>query len=736
MVGRRLLRLSATVLVVVATHATGYASVPITGRVIDGQTGESIADVQIVMDDTATVVTDSHGRFQVLLPDGQVTLSVWAVGYHAQTQQVQHRAGQDSLQIHLVRRVIELSDEIVIYGKRATPAVARATRPTTTAAALDRIDGVGLVRRANFGFDPAIRGTQPSQVGVVIEGMKIFHACVDRMDPVTSYVETENLDRLEITRGGFDLTQGAMAGGVVNLITQKPHFDALLSGSTQTGVESASGHRFSRSVVNVAKGDLAARGSFSFRTSGQMRAGGGDQIDNTQYSKYNYKLDLVRRSDRHRIEVGMLADEAWDIGYPALLMDARRASSRLYHAVHTWTPTGGRLRSLQTKVYVSAVDHWMDDDDRDVTTREVMRDMYMPMFGRTRAWGVLQTLQLGAHRQTLKLVLDAYEVHAFADMEMISINPDVATMYLLNLGQVERRHGALTADYQRSAGERWQIRANLRFDGIDQDLTDPMGRRQMAATWGDDELDHRFAIPNVSTTLAYQWQDNTEFSLGLSDHGRVPTQLESYGFYLYNPADGYFYTGQPKLKPERGRQIEIGLTHEVRRRRFQLRLHYSRLTDYIAGVVQESIFKTYENIPRASLMGAEVLLELPLTTSMILKGNANYTRGHNDSFHEPLPFVPPLEGRLGLLMERDRLLIDVSSRIVARQMRIADRTSLEDETPGYVTLDLRAEYRLGQQHRLEWALENALDRRYHEHLSVENFPSPGRNLRVALALGF
>lgn len=722
-------------LVLLLLTAAADATITVRGRVSDAQTGQPLADVQ-VQSNHAVTVTGSQGQFQLLLPTGEVTLSISAVGYH-QLQWQQHvQAGLDTIQIQLNRRVIELADEIVIYGQRATPMAARATRPTTTAAALDRLDGVGLVRRANFGFDAAIRGTQPSQVGVVIEGMKIFHACVDRMDPITSYVETENLERLEITRGGFDLTQGAAAGGIVNLITQKPNYDAALSGSSQTGIESASGHRFSRSVINVAHGDLAARGSFSYRRAGNLRVGGGSRIDNTKFAKYNYKLDVTRRADRQTVEVGLLADEARDIGYPALLMDARRASSRLYSAVHTWTPAIDRFQSLQTKLYLSTVDHWMDDDDRDVTQRDVMRDMYMPMFGKTRTWGLLQTLQLSAHRQTLQIILDAYKLHAFADMEMISVLPDVAPMYLLNLGDVERRHVALTADYQRLFGVRWQWRVNLRVDGVDQDLTDPMGRQQMAATWGEDKLDHRFMVPNASTTITYQWGDATELSLGLSDHGRVPTQLESYGFYLYNPADGYFYTGQPRLAPERGRQIEVGWEYETRRRRVHLRLHHTRLTDYIAGVRQESIFKTYENIPRASLSGAEALVEMPLSTSVILKGNASYTRGRNSSFGEPLPFVAPLEGRLGLLVERGTALFDISSRIVARQTRVADRATSEDETPGFATLDLRAEVALGAHHRLELALENAFDHRYHEHLSVENFPSPGRNLRVALDLAF
>ena len=91
---------------------------------------------------------------------------------------------------------------------------------------------------------------------------------------------------------------------------------------------------------------------------------------------------------------------------------------------------------------------------------------------------------------------------------------------------------------------------------------------------------------------------------------------------------------------------------------------------------------------------------------------------------------------MGITHESPRVLWGVNSRWVTRQDRVADQTTLEDETPAFSLVDVRAEIRLWGHYRLDVGIDNLFDRYYWEHLSVGNFPSPGRNLRVGLEFGF
>jgi iron complex outermembrane receptor protein len=95
-----------------------------------------------------------------------------------------------------------IREEVRIYGE--TPEQRRLLQLTKTFNAtddvLEQVEGVSMMRRANFALEPTIRGYNAGQVAVVIDGMKMHSACVDRMDPVTAYIEIENLkaERKEI----------------------------------------------------------------------------------------------------------------------------------------------------------------------------------------------------------------------------------------------------------------------------------------------------------------------------------------------------------------------------------------------------------------------------------------------------------------------------------------------------------------------------------------------------------
>ena len=721
----------AVVLLLAAGAVRGGPSVH--GRVSDEATGRPLSGVVVRIGPAATV-TDSVGHFLLRVTDDASRVVFTLMGHRPRRLALPVDTGEPLL-VALERQVIRLQEEVVIYGRRQAPHGQVHKAPSSTDAIIEALPGVASVRRANFALEPTIRGATPDRVGVVIDGMRVFSACVDRMDPVTSYVETENLQRLEVSRGGFDLTQGQAVGGVINLVTEPPSLTPGLTASAQVGYESVSRHRYSRNVVNYGGHDLAVRGSFSWRKADDFAPGGRRALSNTQFSKANYKLDLTKHRGRHKVTVGLLGDVANDIGYPALLMDATRARARLASLDHVWTTAAGALTNVQTRVYANSVDHWMDDDHRDVRQREVMRDMHMPMFGRTRTMGLLQKLTFAGRRQTWEIVLDAYRLTSFADMEMLSIHADVAPMYLVNVGDVVREHVALTTNHGRILSETLQWRTNLRLDLARQDVRHAMARRQLSATWGTADLDRGFQTWSLSTVLQYNWRQHTVLSLGLADTARLPTHVESYGFYMFDPTDGYFHTGQPRLDAEGSRQIELGVEHEVAGNHLGTRVFLSRIRNAIRGVIEESVFKTYRNTGQATLYGAEAEVALRLHYGLQMQGTASYVHGQDHGLDEPLPLMPPLEGRIDLSRQFGRSRLGLGTRLVGRQTRTARQASLEQETPGFALVDARIEMDLTGQRRLRVAVDNLLDRYYYEHLSVGNLPSPGRNIRMELQMG-
>ncbi len=73
---------------------------------------------------------------------------------------------------------------------------------------LNEMGGVSMIKRGNYAWEPGIRGLNNGQINTTIDGMAIFGACTDRMDPVSSYIEPSNLKSIAISYGNNESTIG------------------------------------------------------------------------------------------------------------------------------------------------------------------------------------------------------------------------------------------------------------------------------------------------------------------------------------------------------------------------------------------------------------------------------------------------------------------------------------------------------------------------------------------------
>ena len=178
---------------------------------------------------------------------------------------------------------------MTVEGERAVAGAPSAPTktPATTEDLLARLPGVRMIQRANFAAEPVVRGYQGGQISLTIDGMPVYGACVDKMDPASSYVEPENLAAVEVSKGASDLGRGSQIGGAVDLVTERPRFGVPLAAEAEAGVESNGLARRVRGAANWSAGRLAARVSGSYRGSGDYAPGGGDAIETSGYAKRN-----------------------------------------------------------------------------------------------------------------------------------------------------------------------------------------------------------------------------------------------------------------------------------------------------------------------------------------------------------------------------------------------------------------------------------------------------------------
>src|SRR5690606_29563280 len=98
---------------------------------------------------------------------------------------------------------------------------------------------VDMVKRGAYAWEPTLNNMFSERLSVTIDGMRIFGACTDKMDPITSYVDVSNLSKANIASGQQGSQHGNTIGGAIDLELDRGNFREMgLYGGVETGFES------------------------------------------------------------------------------------------------------------------------------------------------------------------------------------------------------------------------------------------------------------------------------------------------------------------------------------------------------------------------------------------------------------------------------------------------------------------------------------------------------------------
>ena len=106
-----------------------------------------------------------------------------------------------------------------------------------------------------------------------------MHACPNRMDPITTHVIPEEIEKIEIIKGPYTVRYGATFGGIVNMVTQIPDAsDYGLHGSVHAGYESNGASLVSMARLQQATKTYDIVGNVGFRDFGDYEDGDGNEV--------------------------------------------------------------------------------------------------------------------------------------------------------------------------------------------------------------------------------------------------------------------------------------------------------------------------------------------------------------------------------------------------------------------------------------------------------------------------
>ena len=188
-------------------------------------------------------------------------------------------------------------------------------------------------------------------------------ACPNRMDPPTSQMSPNTLDRIEVLKGPHALRFGTGFGATINFVPTKLRFaeTAGIYGRVSSGYE-GNGAVFrneGKIGFNGENHDITVFGSWS--QGNDYTAGNGNLVA-ADFNRGSFGTNIgLALGTNNQLRLSAIYNVARDADFPALPMDLREDDTWLFNARHDITFTNKNLSSWNTTLFASFVDHLMDN---------------------------------------------------------------------------------------------------------------------------------------------------------------------------------------------------------------------------------------------------------------------------------------------------------------------------------------------------------------------------------------
>lgn len=630
-------------------------------------------------------------------------------------------------------------DEVVVVSRGQSGKRSAKGQVATIDEHLQELSHVELVRRGSYAWEPMVNNMQTERLSTTIDGMKIFYACTDKMDPVTSYVESGNLQSISLNSGlnGNPQATGNI-GGALDLKLRKAGFNSnAFHLANQVGYET-NGH------VQVYGADAAyssrqfyVNGGAFYRHADNYKAGGSKKVEFSKFQKVNAFVNSGFHLAKDDVaEATFIYDRASDVGYPALNMDVSKAEAFITSLAYKHLFENSKLESWEAKGYYNHITHVMDD-----TTRPDV-EIHMDMPGESWTAGAYSLLTGNFGQHQAQLNLDGYYNRLFADMTMYPGGaapmymvtwPDVGT---LNIG------AALTDDIRITEASSLRLSGKLSWQH--QRLNNEEGYKALSVFFPGMKQQYHQTTGRIAAN--YQLSIlNSQFSIGAGWGSRAPTVTEAYGYYLNNTFDQYDYIGNPRLKNESA--IEVNSSYQLSIFDSQLSIGIDAnaffFSNYIIGQFENRLsamtvgaegVKVYGNIDHATIANASITAEWKPVNGLRWSAKGTYSIGRDDD-GDHLPLIAPFTYQSRLSYATGPLSVQAEVKGHARQAKYGKKYG-ETETTAWTIVNLSANYQFtihNSQFTIRTGVENLFDKYYATYADWCHIPQKGRNIYLNLS---
>jgi iron complex outermembrane receptor protein len=704
-------------------------------------------------------VTDKNGEYAVEAnSDSKIIIS--HLGYISKTVVL-----TNNLTIELQPAQIELNEilvsanplEDISQSTVINDSEKRISQPRSVGSLFKDINGFGIVKRGAYASEPVFRAFKYEQLNVQYDGgMKVLNACPNRMDPITTHVIPEEIEKIEIVKGPFTVRFGQNFGGIINLVSKNPSKNQYgFHGSIEGGYETNGNNFVNGANLFYANEKFDVQLNGSHRDFSNYTDGNGTEVPSSfRTTDYSVKVG-INPTTKQRIQLTWRQSFARDIDHAGLSMDSPYDDSLLAGLDYKINNLSSKINSFTFKAFYSYVDHLMTNENR-------------PTFMATDAKSPVESWTFGGKAEFNFKIADQSKLYVGADANLIDRKGNRTRIVKIMNGMVLPTPMVFTDKIWQDASlndvgiftegkfkitNYYSISSGIRADFVSTSIADPAA--DFEALYGGNIPSNNEV--NVSGNISFKYQkDGFQTQLAFGRGVRTASMIERYINHFNVGVDPYEYVGNPNLKPEINNQIEWSFSKNLTHFKLSGTVFYSFLEDYISAVVNTNIprkfmptvppvyTKQFINIDKASQTGFEFNIDYRASQNLKFNSSISYTRAENEDLNEPLPQIPPFMALLGAKYEKSNYWFAINTRLVAKQNRVSS-SFMETETPGFGTMDLRAGFEPIHNLTVGFAALNIFDKAYYEHLNYSYKASntlsgkilePGRNFTTYIKYKF
>ncbi len=643
--------------------------------------------------------------------------------------------------------------EVIVIGKKGQLYQKQAKPLATIDEYLQQSTKVDMIRRGSYAWEPMINSMPTERTLVTIDGMRVFGACTDKMDPITSYVEVSNLSEATLQSGQQGSCHGATIGGSIDLRRNRSGFSDLgWDTSLNTGFETNSQQKIIGSAVNYATNSFYIDTDFMFRDAENYTDGKGQEVLFSQFRKFNISATSGFAFDKNKLlEGSIIYDKATNVGYPALPMDVSLAEAVITSLKFEYVPESKEIASAtadrsnlamtnwETKIYYNTISHKMDDTKRPSVPIHMDMPGWSDTFGfYSKAKGVLRSHHFLAD-------LNSFYNRSVAEMTMYPADSNEKLMFMYTWPDVKTFYTALFLEDNIALNCHSSLKFSTSFANHYNQVSSELGLESLQIFYPNMKDSKNRILPSISSNYSYD-ENGFSYGFGLGYGERAPSVSEGYGFYLFNSFDLFDYIGNPELKNENSLEGSASIGYKTQKWSAKMSSSYFHISNYIVGKPDETLVpmtigasgvKIYTALDYATIFNADLNLEYQFSTELRWKGQLVYSYG-KDFEDRNLPFISPLRYSSSVDYRKGKFSTGINVLGNATQTQYSPFYG-EDRTPDFAILNFNAGYSFTFEKvkcNTKAGIENIFDTYYSTFSDWNNIPRKGRNFFLNVAFGF